>query len=63
MSPVTNFMGLFKTTKKAAISHNIFSFSSSISSDIIKVSRPRIVFLNDLGKHVQKTNSEPAEGQ
>ncbi|XP_039700164.1 ankyrin and armadillo repeat-containing protein isoform X4 [Pteropus medius] len=62
MPPVTNFMGLFKTTQKTAASHNVFSFSSATSSDIIKVSRPRIVFLNELGKHEQKANSEPAEG-
>ncbi|KAF3824291.1 hypothetical protein GH733_008576 [Mirounga leonina] len=60
--PVTNFMGLFKTTKQTPVSHNIFSFSSAISSDIIEVSRPRIVFLSQLGKHVQKANPEPAEG-
>lgn len=60
--PVTNFMGLFKTTKKTTVSHNIFSFSSAISSDIITVSRPRIVLLNQLGKHVQKANPEPGEG-
>ncbi|XP_060033567.1 ankyrin and armadillo repeat-containing protein isoform X1 [Erinaceus europaeus] len=60
--PVTNFMGLFKTTKKTTVTHNAFSFSSAISSDIINVSRPRIVFLSDLGKNVQKTNVEPAEG-
>ncbi|CAD7685942.1 unnamed protein product [Nyctereutes procyonoides] len=60
--PITNFTGLFKTTKKATVSHNIFSFSSAIPSDITEVSRPRIVFLNQLGKHVQKANSEPAEG-
>ncbi|KAF4026302.1 hypothetical protein G4228_018635 [Cervus hanglu yarkandensis] len=59
--PVTNFMGLFKTSKKSTVSH-IFSFSSAISSDIITVSRPRIVLLNQLGKHVQKANPEPAEG-
>ncbi|XP_070331981.1 ankyrin and armadillo repeat-containing protein isoform X5 [Odocoileus virginianus] len=59
--PVTNFMGLFKTSKKSMVSH-IFSFSSAISSDIITVSRPRIVLLNQLGKHVQKANPEPAEG-
>lgn len=62
MPPVTNFMGLFKTTQKTAASHNVFSFSSAISSDILKVSRPRIVFLNELGKHEQKVNLEPAEG-
>ncbi|KAK2489112.1 hypothetical protein MC885_009354, partial [Smutsia gigantea] len=60
--PVTNFMGFFKTTKKATVSHNIFSFSSVTSSDIIKVSRPRIVVLSQLGKHVQKDNPESAEG-
>ncbi|XP_014640166.1 PREDICTED: ankyrin and armadillo repeat-containing protein [Ceratotherium simum simum] len=60
--PVTNFMGLFKTTEKTTVSQNIFSFSSAISSDFIKVSRPRIVFLSQLGKHVQKANPEPAEG-
>ncbi|XP_037018877.2 ankyrin and armadillo repeat-containing protein isoform X2 [Artibeus jamaicensis] len=62
LPPVTNFMGLFKATKKTTVSHNIFSFSSAMSSDIIKVSRPRIVFLNKLGKHVQKADLEPAEG-
>ncbi|XP_045874132.1 ankyrin and armadillo repeat-containing protein [Meles meles] len=60
--PVTNFMGLFRATKKAPVSHNIFSFSSAISSDITEVSRPRIVFLSQLGKHVQKANPEPTEG-
>ncbi|XP_066882547.1 ankyrin and armadillo repeat-containing protein [Kogia breviceps] len=59
--PVTNFMGLFKT-KKTTVSQNIFSFSSVISSDITTVSRPRIVLLSQLGKHVQKANPEPAEG-
>ncbi|XP_052605333.1 ankyrin and armadillo repeat-containing protein isoform X3 [Peromyscus californicus insignis] len=59
--PVTNFMGLFKTTKQATVSHNIFSFSSGISSDIINVSRPRIVCLNNLGKREQKANTEPTE--
>eukprot|EP00070_Physeter_catodon_P028879 XP_028335773.1 ankyrin and armadillo repeat-containing protein isoform X7 [Physeter catodon] len=59
--PVTNFMGLFKT-KKTTVSHNIFSFSSAISSDFTTVSRPRIVLLSQLGKHVQKANPEPAEG-
>ncbi|XP_052047796.1 ankyrin and armadillo repeat-containing protein [Apodemus sylvaticus] len=59
--PVTNFMGLFRTTHKTNISHNIFSFSSGISSDIINVSRPRIVFFNNLGKSEQNTNPEPAE--
>nr|XP_036870982.1 ankyrin and armadillo repeat-containing protein [Manis javanica] len=59
--PVTNFMGFFKTTKKTTVSHNIFSFSSVTSSDIIKVSRPRIVVLSQLGKHVQKDNPESAE--
>ncbi|XP_049743625.1 ankyrin and armadillo repeat-containing protein [Elephas maximus indicus] len=59
--PVTNFMGLFRTTEKTIASHNIFYFSSSSSSDIIKVSRPRIVVLSQLGKHVQKGNSEPPE--
>ncbi|XP_034353178.1 ankyrin and armadillo repeat-containing protein isoform X2 [Arvicanthis niloticus] len=59
--PVTNFMGLFRTTHKANISHNIFSFSSGISTDIINVSRPRIVFLNNLGKGKQNANPEPAE--
>ena len=58
---IPNFMGLFKTSKKSTVSH-IFSFSSAISSDIIAVSRPRIVLLNQLGKHVQKANPEPAEG-
>ncbi|XP_066202317.1 ankyrin and armadillo repeat-containing protein [Saccopteryx leptura] len=62
LPPITNFMGLFKTTKKTTVTHNTFSFSSAISSDFIKVSRPRIVFLNELGKHIQKANSEPAEG-
>ncbi|XP_077010533.1 ankyrin and armadillo repeat-containing protein isoform X2 [Tamandua tetradactyla] len=60
--PVTNFMGLFRPTKKTTVSHNIFSFSSATSSDIIKVSRPRIVLLNQLGKNVQKPNLEPPEG-
>ncbi|XP_072817388.1 ankyrin and armadillo repeat-containing protein isoform X6 [Vicugna pacos] len=60
--PVTSYMGLFKTTEKTAVSHNVFSFSSAISSDIIKVSRPRIVFLSQLGKRVQKANPELAEG-
>uniref|UniRef100_M3YLR7 Ankyrin and armadillo repeat containing n=1 Tax=Mustela putorius furo TaxID=9669 RepID=M3YLR7_MUSPF len=60
--PVTNFMGLFRATKKAPVSHNIFSFSSAISSDITEVSRPRIVFLSQLGKHVQKANPESTEG-
>ncbi|XP_008591650.1 PREDICTED: ankyrin and armadillo repeat-containing protein [Galeopterus variegatus] len=60
--PVTNFMGLFKTTEKTNVSHNIFSFSSAVSSDVINVLRPRIVYLNQLGKHVQKANPEPAEG-
>lgn len=54
-------MGLFQTAKKATVSHNIFSFSSATSSDIIKVSRPRIVLLSELGKHVQKANLEPTE--
>ncbi|KAM9248462.1 ankyrin and armadillo repeat-containing protein [Dugong dugon] len=61
MPPVTNFMGLFRTTKKTIASHNIFSFSSSSSSDIIKVSRPRIVVLSQLGKYIQKANLEPPE--
>ncbi|XP_053454353.1 ankyrin and armadillo repeat-containing protein [Nycticebus coucang] len=60
--PVTNFVGLFKATQKTKVSHNVFSFSSAIPSDIINVSRPRIVFLNQLGKHIQKANQEPAEG-
>nr|XP_023416905.1 ankyrin and armadillo repeat-containing protein [Cavia porcellus] len=59
--PVTNFMGLFKTTKKSKVSDNIFSFSSAISSDIISVSRPRIVCLNQLGKQEKKANPEPGE--
>ncbi|XP_006879000.1 PREDICTED: ankyrin and armadillo repeat-containing protein [Elephantulus edwardii] len=59
--PATNFMGLFRTTETATVSHNIFSFSSSSSSDIIKVSRPRIVVLSQLGKHVQKTKTELPE--
>ncbi|XP_054555903.1 ankyrin and armadillo repeat-containing protein isoform X4 [Talpa occidentalis] len=63
MPPVTNFMGLFNATSKTNISQNVFSFSSSISSDIINVSRPRIVVLNQLGKNVQKANLEPGEGQ
>ncbi|XP_023568103.1 ankyrin and armadillo repeat-containing protein [Octodon degus] len=63
MPPVTNFVGLFKTSKKSKVSHNIFSFSSAISSDIINVSRPRIVYLNQLGKKEQKDNLEPGEGQ
>ncbi|XP_016070083.1 PREDICTED: ankyrin and armadillo repeat-containing protein [Miniopterus natalensis] len=61
LPPVTNFMGLFQTAKKATVSHNVFSFSSATSSDIIKVSRPRIVLLSELGKHVQKANLEPTE--
>ncbi|XP_058156485.1 ankyrin and armadillo repeat-containing protein isoform X2 [Dasypus novemcinctus] len=61
ITPVANFMGLFRTTKKNTVSHNIFSFSSATSSDIIKVSRPRIVFLSQLGKNVQKANLEPPE--
>ncbi|XP_006147902.1 ankyrin and armadillo repeat-containing protein [Tupaia chinensis] len=60
--PVANIMGLFNAAKKTTVSHNIFSFSSAISPDIINVSRPRIVCLSQLGKHVQKTNPEPAEG-
>ncbi|XP_010635143.1 ankyrin and armadillo repeat-containing protein isoform X3 [Fukomys damarensis] len=60
--PVTNFMGLFKMTKESNISHNIFSFSSAISSDIINVSRPRIVYFNQLGKQERKGNPEPGEG-
>nr|XP_038940488.1 ankyrin and armadillo repeat-containing protein isoform X2 [Rattus norvegicus] len=59
--PATNFMGLFRTTHKTNVSHNIFSFSSGISSDIINVSRPRIVFLKNLGKGEQNANPEPAE--
>ncbi|XP_063501702.1 ankyrin and armadillo repeat-containing protein isoform X3 [Symphalangus syndactylus] len=62
LPPVTNFMGLFKATKKTKDSHNIFSFASTITSDITNVSRPRTVCLNQLGKHVQKANPEPAEG-
>ncbi|XP_032611044.1 ankyrin and armadillo repeat-containing protein isoform X2 [Hylobates moloch] len=62
LPPVTNFMGLFKATKKTKDAHNIFSFSSTITSDITNVSRPRTVCLNQLGKHVQKANPEPAEG-
>uniref|UniRef100_A0A8C5L516 Ankyrin and armadillo repeat containing n=1 Tax=Jaculus jaculus TaxID=51337 RepID=A0A8C5L516_JACJA len=57
--PVTNFVGLFKTTKKTMVSHNIFSFSSVASADIINVSRPRIVCLSKLGKHKQTANPEP----
>ncbi|KAM5155927.1 ankyrin and armadillo repeat-containing protein isoform 1-T1 [Callospermophilus lateralis] len=60
--PVTNFMGLFKIAKQTTVSHNVFSFSSAISSDIINVSRPRIACLNQLGKHEQKANPENAEG-
>uniref|UniRef100_A0A8C8YVN0 Ankyrin and armadillo repeat containing n=1 Tax=Prolemur simus TaxID=1328070 RepID=A0A8C8YVN0_PROSS len=60
--PVTNFMGLFKTTKKTKVSQNIFSFSSAFTSGIINVSRPRVVCLNQLGNHAQKANPEPAEG-
>nr|XP_051705309.1 ankyrin and armadillo repeat-containing protein isoform X2 [Oryctolagus cuniculus] len=60
--PVTNFMGLFKTTENTDVPVNLFSFSSALSSDIINISRPRIVCLNQLGKHVQKANSEPSEG-
>ncbi|XP_075385874.1 ankyrin and armadillo repeat-containing protein [Tenrec ecaudatus] len=59
--PVTNFMGLFRKTKAAAVSYNIFSFSSSSSSDIIKVSRPRIVVLSQLGKNVKNVNVEPPD--
>ncbi|XP_007949764.1 ankyrin and armadillo repeat-containing protein [Orycteropus afer afer] len=59
--PVTNFMGLFRATKNTAVSHNVFSFSSPSSSDIIKVSRPRIVVLSQLGKHTPKANLEPPE--
>ncbi|KAG8515644.1 Ankyrin and armadillo repeat-containing protein, partial [Galemys pyrenaicus] len=54
MPPVTNFMGRFNTTSKTNVSQNIFSFSSVSPSDIINVSRPRIVFLSQLGKNVQK---------
>ncbi|KAM6178388.1 ankyrin and armadillo repeat-containing protein [Rhynchocyon petersi] len=61
MPPVTNFMGLFKTTQTTNVSYNIFSFSSSSSSDFIKVSRPRIVVLSQLGKHVQEANMEHPE--
>ncbi|KAM6175241.1 ankyrin and armadillo repeat-containing protein isoform 2-T2 [Erethizon dorsatum] len=60
--PVTNFVGLLKMTKKSKVSHNIFSFSSAISSDIINVSRPRVVYLKRLGKQEQKANPEPGEG-
>ncbi|XP_004674502.1 PREDICTED: ankyrin and armadillo repeat-containing protein [Condylura cristata] len=63
LPPVTNFMGLFNTTSKTNVSQNVFSFSSAISSDIINVSRPRIVFLSQLGKNIQKANLEPGEGQ
>ncbi|XP_021499784.1 ankyrin and armadillo repeat-containing protein isoform X1 [Meriones unguiculatus] len=59
--PVSNFMGRFRTTKKVHVSHNIFSFSTGISTDIINVSRPRIVFLNKLGKHEHKANPEAPE--
>ncbi|KAM5279578.1 ankyrin and armadillo repeat-containing protein [Ctenodactylus gundi] len=59
--PVTNFVGLFKATKKSNVPHNIFSFSSAMSSDIIAVSRPRIVNLNRLGKKKQKDSPEPEE--
>uniref|UniRef100_A0A2K5DGU3 Ankyrin and armadillo repeat containing n=1 Tax=Aotus nancymaae TaxID=37293 RepID=A0A2K5DGU3_AOTNA len=62
LPPVTNFVGLFEATKKTKDSHNIFSFSSTITSDITNISRPKIVCLNQLGKHVQKANPEPAEG-
>uniref|UniRef100_A0A8C5ULI0 Ankyrin and armadillo repeat containing n=1 Tax=Microcebus murinus TaxID=30608 RepID=A0A8C5ULI0_MICMU len=62
LPPRTNLMGRFRVTKKTKVSQNIFSFSSAITSDIINVSRPRIVCLDQLGKHVQKVNSEPAEG-
>ncbi|XP_057614482.1 ankyrin and armadillo repeat-containing protein isoform X1 [Chionomys nivalis] len=59
--PVTNFMGLFRTPKNTHVYHNIFSFSSGVSSDIINVSRPRIVCLNKLRHQEQKGNSEPTE--
>ncbi|XP_027252631.1 ankyrin and armadillo repeat-containing protein isoform X3 [Cricetulus griseus] len=59
--PVTNLKGLFRTAKKTNVSHNTFSFSSGISSDIITVSRPRIVYLNMLGKHEQKSSPELSE--
>nr|XP_048311970.1 ankyrin and armadillo repeat-containing protein isoform X2 [Myodes glareolus] len=59
--PVTNFMGLFRTPKNKNVSHNIFSFSSGVSSDIINVSRPRIVCLSSLRQQEQKANPEPAE--
>ncbi|XP_048201059.1 ankyrin and armadillo repeat-containing protein [Perognathus longimembris pacificus] len=63
IAPVTNFMGLFRTTKKTNVSHNIFSFSTGMSSDIINVSRPRIVILSRLGQHEQAPHPEPVEGQ
>ncbi|CAO2616248.1 Ankyrin and armadillo repeat-containing protein [Lemmus lemmus] len=59
--PVTNFMGLFRKPKNANVSHNIFSFSSGVSSDIINVSRPRIACLNKLKQQEQKANPEPTE--
>ncbi|XP_006864131.1 PREDICTED: ankyrin and armadillo repeat-containing protein [Chrysochloris asiatica] len=59
--PVTNFMGLFRASKQNIVSHNIFTFSTSSSSNITKVSRPRIVVLSQLGRHVQKANLEPPE--
>ncbi|XP_040827784.1 ankyrin and armadillo repeat-containing protein [Ochotona curzoniae] len=59
--PVTNLMGLFKTSENADVPLSILSFSSALSSDIINISRPRIVCLNKLGKNIQKVNSEPSE--
>nr|BAC26765.1 unnamed protein product [Mus musculus] len=59
LPPVTNVKELFRTTHKANISHNTFSFPSGVSSDIINVSRPRIAFLNKLGKDEQKANPDP----
>ncbi|XP_058520699.1 ankyrin and armadillo repeat-containing protein isoform X2 [Ochotona princeps] len=59
--PVTNLKGLFKTSENADVPLSILSFSSALSSDIINISRPRIVCLNKLGKNIQKANSEPSE--
>lgn len=61
--PKTNLVGLFQSSKKAAISQNIFSFSTTVSADIVNVSRPRIVFLSQLGRNAQKNSLEPAESQ
>ncbi|XP_054977984.1 ankyrin and armadillo repeat-containing protein [Sorex araneus] len=61
--PTTNFMGLLQASEKTTVSQNLFSFSTTVSTDLVKVSRPRIVFLNQLGKNAQKTSLEPAENQ